>query len=143
MDMDELRARQRAFTLIDLLIAVAVVAILVAIAYPSYRNQIIKSSRAGAQSQLIELANLQEKIFLNSSSYTGSVTNAYDGTSAGGLGITSGKTADGRYTLSLNPTSASAAYTLTATPVPGSTQDGDGNVTIDSSGKRLWGSKPW
>jgi type IV pilus assembly protein PilE len=141
--LDAANSGERAFTLIELMIVVAVVAILAAIAYPSYQKQIIKGSREAAESQLVELSNLQEKIFLNSSLYTGSVTAAYNGQSAGGLGVTSGTTSDGRYTLSLSPTTPSAAYTLTATPVATTSQAGDGNLTIDSTGNRLWGTASW
>jgi prepilin-type N-terminal cleavage/methylation domain-containing protein len=35
------------------------------------------------------------------------------------------------------------SYTLTATPIAGSTQAADGNLTIDSSGNKTWGSKTW
>ncbi len=136
-------SRQRAFSLIELLIVIVVLGVLARIAYPQYIKQIVKGSRNSAQSQLLELSNLQEKIFLNSSLYTGSVSNAYTGLSSGGLGITTSTTYDSKYSLSLAPTTASTSFTLTATPVTGSTQDGDGNLSIDSTGKRLWGSASW
>jgi type IV pilus assembly protein PilE len=136
-------SKQRAFSLIELLIVIVVLGVLARIAYPQYLKQIVKASRQSAQSQLLELSNLQEKIFLNSSLYTGSVSNPYTGLSSGGLGITSSTTYDAKYSLALAPTTASTSYTLTATPVSGSSQDGDGNLSIDSTGKRLWGSANW
>jgi hypothetical protein len=66
-------------------------------------------SRAAAQAKLIERANLQEMIFLNSNLCTGSVAGDYTGFSGGGLGVTSGTADDGRYTWSRNQTSAAAA----------------------------------
>ena len=139
-----MRPAHRGFTLLELLIVVAIVAILAAIAYPSYKAFIVRTSRESAQSQLIELANLQEKIFLNSSSYAGSVTKGYtgksDGTPAGGLGVASGLTADGKYTLSVAPTAPGQTFTLTATPVSGTTQVGDGDLTINQANVRTWGS---
>ena len=92
-------SKGRGFTLIELLIALAIVAILVRIAFPSYQAYIVRSSRQSAQSELIALANAQEKIFLNSNAYTSSVTSAYTGQSTGGLGVTSGKSKDDRYTI--------------------------------------------
>lgn len=66
--------RARGFTLIELMIAVAVVAILTLIAYPSYVQYIVKGSRSAAQTELQELSSMQEKIYLNSNGYTGNLT---------------------------------------------------------------------
>jgi type IV pilus assembly protein PilE len=138
------RNPDRGFTLIELMIAIAIIGILSAIAYPSYRNYVIRGSRSAAQTQLLQLANVQEKIYLNSNSYAVSITAAYNGTSAGGLGYTTGQTRDGRYNLSINPTVApTQSYTITATPVAGSTQASDGNLTIASDGTRTWGATTW
>ena len=135
------RLRRRGFTLIELMIAVALVAILAAIALPSYTEYIKRSSRGAAQSELVELAAVQEKIFLNSNAYASSVTTAYSGSSTGGLGATTGLSRDSRYSFSTTVNGAS--FTLTATPVSGSTQAGDGNLSIDAQGQRTWGSKTW
>ena len=134
-------SKGRGFTLVELLIALAIVAILVRIAFPSYQAYIVRSSRQSAQSELIALANAQEKIFLNSNAYATSVTGAYTGQSSGGLGVTSGKSKDNRYTYSVAATATT--FTLTATPVSGTPQAGDGNLTITETGQRTWGSKTW
>ena len=144
------RSRHRGFTLIELLIALAVVAILVRIAFPSYQAYIVRSSRQAAQAELVALANSQEKIFLNSSAsaYSSSVTGNYTGQSGGGLGVaatttctTAGRSKDCRYTFSVAATATT--FTLTATPVTGTPQAADGNLTITEAGKRTWGSKTW
>jgi type IV pilus assembly protein PilE len=141
----------RGFTLIDLVIAVAIVAILLRIAFPSYQAYIVRSSRQAAQSELVALANAQEKIYLNSSAYTSSVAGAYTGqsTGTGGLGVnmttkcgTANVSKDCRYTYTLSNVTATT-FTLTATPVTGTTQANDGNLTITESGARTWGSKTW
>lgn len=128
--------RINGFSLIELMVAVAIVGILAAIAMPSYSNYVIRGSRAAAQTELLELASLQEKIYLNSSAYTASITTAYNGTSAGGLGRTSGQTPDGKYTLALS--GVGQTYTLRATPVAGGKQTGDGCITIQENGLRQW-----
>jgi len=77
---------------------------------------------------------VQEKIYLNSNAYTGDVTAAYTGSSAGGLGKTSGTTGDGKYALSM--VAAGQTFTLTATPVTGSLQQNDGTFSVASDGSR-------
>ena len=129
--------RSGGFTLVELMIVVAIVGILATIGYPSYTSYVTGASRAAAKSELLQLASQQEKIYLNSSAYAISVTTAYNGTSAGGLGRTDGKTSDGKYDLSITPaTVGTQTYTLTATPVTGTSQAADGNITIDSAGTR-------
>ncbi|MDP3138427.1 MAG: type IV pilin protein, partial [Burkholderiaceae bacterium] len=128
-------------TLIELMVAVAIIAILAAIAIPSYIQYTIRSSRQAAQSELVVMASIQEKIFLNSNAYASTVNTAYDGSATGGLGVLSGTSRDGNYTFSV--TSSGAAYTLTATPVAGSRQGDDGVLTIDSAERKTWGTRSW
>lgn len=137
------RSNMKGFTLIELMIVVVIVGILAAVAMPSYRNYIVRAARVEAQTELLELASLQEKIFLNSNNYAFSVTTAYNATSAGGLGRTSGQTKDGRYSLALDITAPAQTFVLTATPVTGGSQEGDGNISVSESGRRLWGTASW
>ncbi len=130
------RSNFRGFTLVEMMIVVAIVGILAAVALPSYRNYIIRAARVQAQTELLALASLQEKIFLNSNNYAFSVTADYNGTATGGLGRTSGRTTDSRYSLSLNITQPAQTFVLTATPVTGSTQDGDGTISVSENGAR-------
>ncbi len=136
---------QSGFTLIELMVTVVIVGILAAVALPSYRSYLIRASRSAAQTELLALAALQEKIYLNSNSYAYSVTNTYNGTSAasGGLGKTTGKTSDSKYTIALDITAPSQTYNLTATPVTGTSQAGDGNLSINQAGQRVWGTSTW
>ena len=138
------RKRGTGFSLIELIVAVSIVGILSSIAYSSYRNYVIRASRGAAQTELLQLANQQEKIYLNSNSYAVSITAAYNGRSDGGLGKTSGTTSDSKYTLSITPTAGpTQTFTITATPVAGKTQAADGNISIASDGTRAWGATTW
>lgn len=148
------RSNTGGFTLLELMIVVAIVGILAAVALPSYRKYIVRSARIAAQTELLELASQQEKIFLNLNSYTRCVTNPYNGTptvspscdgaatSSGGLGRTSGQTKDGRYDLSLVDSTGAAlaagaqTFVLVATPAASSIQVGDGSISVSESGKR-------
>jgi type IV pilus assembly protein PilE len=133
--------KRNGFTLIELMIAVAIVAILTGIAWPTYVSYITRSSRSAAQSELLEMANLQEKIYQHANSYSVSVTAAYNGRSDGGLGKTPGTTADGKYALTITPNAIpTQTYVITATPLAGTTQEepkvGSGILTISSNGTR-------
>lgn len=131
------------FTLVELLIVVAIIGILTAIIYPNYSSYVVRSSREAAQTELLQLAGIQEKIYLNSNAYAGSMVANYNGTSGGGLGRSTALTSDRKYTLSITPTTPGQSYTLTATPNAGTTQSADGAITIDSTGQRLRNGVAW
>lgn len=61
--------RHRGFTLIELMIVVTVIAVLAGIAYPSYKNYILKGNRASAQAFLMDAAQRQQQYFLDNRSY--------------------------------------------------------------------------
>jgi type IV pilus assembly protein PilE len=139
----KLQRKNLGFSLIELMITVAIIGILASVALPSYRNYVTKASRAAAQSELLQVANLQEKIYLNSSKYTANISAAYTGQATGGLGST-GFTKDLKYVITLDAAVTSdQAFTLVATPQSGTTQEGDGNITIDQTGRRMWGTVSW
>jgi type IV pilus assembly protein PilE len=65
------RGRRIGFTLIELMVVVGIVAILAAIAYPSYLAQITKTRRADAQSVLMQAAQYMERIYTENGCYDG------------------------------------------------------------------------
>ena len=65
------RRKTLGFTLIELMIAVLVIAILAAIAYPSYQNQVRKARMSQAQADMLELAQFMERCFVANNTYVG------------------------------------------------------------------------
>lgn len=110
------------FTLIELMITVAVVAILAAVAYPSYTDYIRRSHRADAQSFLQEVAARQQQFLLDRRSYATGVTTT---PAANGLGMTIPANVAAKYTIALNTDNAARppVFIATATPVGGQAAD--------------------
>ncbi len=115
------RARSRGFTLVELMITVVVVAILAALAYPSFLGSIRKSRRSDAVAALTQVQQAQERWRNNKAAYAG---NALLTTAApDGLGQ-SAVSPSGYYGIAISGDGAST-YTLTATAIAGKTQAED------------------
>ena len=65
----------RGFSLIELMIAIAIVGILASVAYPAYQDSVRKGRRADGEGMLVQLAALQERYFYNNGTYTADMTN--------------------------------------------------------------------
>ena len=138
--------RQSGFTLMELMIVVAIIGIIAAIAYPSYQRNIRESNRTEAQGALTTFAAVQERFFSDHNSY-GAI-----GTVCTKINIAS-PTEHGFYALTVTlPTTPTedtvncritanhaASYTLTATAVTGTPQASDTGcttVTLTSTGAK-------
>lgn len=136
------RARTRGFTLIELMIVIAILGILASIAIPAYQDSVRKAKRADAQGALMGLANAMERHFTANNSFLGAAAAAAD-TGAPGIFATQVPVDGGTayYNLTISAATASS-YTLTATATGG--QAGDGNLTLTNTGARTWnGNAGW
>ena len=105
-----LRARAaRGFTLIEVMITVAIVGILAAIAYPSYTQYVLRSNRAAAESFMLDIATAQERFLLDNRAYAPDLAT---------LQYASNVPANvaSNYTFALNASSVPPSYQLVATP---------------------------
>ena len=116
------------FTLIELMIVVAIIGILAAIAYPSYQAHVVKTHRAKATACLGEYALFMERYYTTNLTYVGA--NAT-------LGCSTANDLDDRYAITIGNL-AQGTYTLTATPdgVQATQDTKCGTLTLDQSGVR-------
>ena len=134
------RNGQRGFTLIELMIAVAIIGILLRLALPAYQNSVMKSRRADAKTALLDLAQREERYLATTNQYTTSAPAlGYAGTAtvtaAAPMTIQNGSASF--YTLEV-ATSSSTAFTATARPTgPQLAKDTQcGNFVIDNTGRQ-------
>ena len=119
--------KPKGFTLIELMIVVAVIGILASIALPSYNESVRKSRRAQAKADMVELAQMAERSF--------TVNNNYTSLAVGNLSQSPRTPATARYNLAYAPT-ADGRFVITATPIGAQAQDRCGTLTLNQAGVR-------
>ena len=120
---------QKGVTLIELMIAVVVVAILLSVAYPSYQSFIEQARRSDAMSSLLDAQLEQEKFRANNTTYASSVAS---------LGVPS--LSDGGF-YSISVTSfGTVSFLVTATPSGAQASDDCGTFVIDQAGPNHTGT---
>lgn len=118
------------FTLIELMIVVAIVGILAAVALPAYQKHILKAHRAEAKSFMLNVAQLQQQYLLDARAYASSIS---------ALNTSTPSTISPYYTVSINaPASQPPTFIISAVPVTNSSQAADscGTLTIDQAGTK-------
>ncbi len=127
--------RQAAFTLIEVMIVVAIVGILAAIAYPSYQEFIRRSARAEARAVVLNMAQIQERNFSDRGAYA-----TVDGSSAAPWAASSyfsgTNYASRKYGIAVATANSNTTYTITATPENGHSDPNCGDLTLASDGTR-------
>ncbi len=115
-----MKNKNSGFTLIELMIVIAILGVLSSIAYPSYSSYVKKGSRADGIDSLLSLAGRMEEFYLNDDTYANAT-------------VGSATSSDGLYTLAITSQDG-FNYLLTATPAKGDPECG--NLTLNSLGQK-------
>jgi type IV pilus assembly protein PilE len=126
------------------MITVAVVAILAAIAYPSYLEQVRKSRRNAAQAVMLDVAQKQNQLYLDVRRFSA----AADAAAIAGapLRVAVPTSVSAYYTLSVtaaNPADAAATFTVTAVPTGSQANDSCGTLTVNQGGVKTPATGCW
>lgn len=122
--------KQQGFTIIEVMITMAVIALLVAVALPSYNSATRKSNRANAQATLVNIASRQQQMLLDTRAYAASVA---------ALNLTLPSNVSPHYSVSITlGTDTVPTFTATATPIGSQTKDTQcPQLSIDQNGRKL------
>lgn len=118
--------RVSGFSLIELMIVVAVIGILAMIAVPAYDRQILRSNRSAAQQHLMSLANKEEQYKLDARVYTNNIATLNAGTPA---------TTRYNFAIDIATCAPQPCFTITAAPNHPA-QNADGALTINNLGQK-------
>jgi type IV pilus assembly protein PilE len=128
---------QNAFTLIELLIVIAIVGVIAGIAYPSYQDSLTKSRRADAKAALLELSVFMERYYTANGCYT-SGSCATGTTTAPTLPfLVTPKSGKANYDLTVATTPST--FTITAAPKSTAPDSVCGTLTLNSIGVKTEG----
>lgn len=126
-----MRHSNAGFTLIELMIAVALLAIVTTISVTSYRQYVIRANRSDAAAVLLRVAAAQERWFLDNNQYADDAV---------ALGIAGAVSEHGYYTVTINRNADPASgYTAVAEPITDQRQNDDAQcrqLSIDATGLR-------
>jgi len=115
------------FSLIELMVAVVIVGILAAVAFPSYQSHLVKGNRAAAQAFMLDVENRQKQYLLDARSYAADLAT---------LGMAMPADVSGFYAVTIAASATPPAFEIKATPVAGTRQEADGELILHSDGTK-------
>jgi type IV pilus assembly protein PilE len=122
-----LKRAQTGFSLIELMIAVVIVAILASVAYPSYQDYMRRGPRAEAQAHMMDIAGRQGQFLIDNRAYA---------ETAATLGVTTPATVSAKYTIAIAAGDTPPTFTVTATPTGDQANDKCGTLTLNNTGAK-------
>ena len=125
-------SKHQGFTLIEMMIVVAIIGVLAAIAYPSYQQYVIKTKRTDMMSEMHNIASEIQSRKLAQGAYSNALVT--------GLGGDYPKQGNALYTITFTPNPLTSEWSIIATPKATSQMANDGNLSIDFQNVKCRGS---
>ncbi|WP_071003705.1 prepilin-type N-terminal cleavage/methylation domain-containing protein [Psychrobacter sp. AntiMn-1] len=125
-------SHEQGFTLIELMIVVAIIGVLAAIAYPSYQQYVIKTKRTDMMSEMQNIAAQIESRKLAQGSYSNALLT--------GLGGDYPRQGPALYDVTFTPTTLTRKWEIKSEPKTGMQMAGDGILTLNYQGVKCRGS---
>lgn len=120
--------RDKGFTLIEMMIVVAIIGIIAAIAYPNYQNSVQNSRRVAATACLLDLSQFMERFYTSNLTYVGATLPVG--------GCRTENDLNTFYTISFTAAPTARAYTIQAVNVGAQSSDACGTLSINQAGVR-------
>lgn len=116
------------FTLMELMVAVAIVGILAAVALPSYQSYVMRGKRSASQSQMMDIASREQQYFIANRAYA-----TKSELEANGYSLPSDVSSSYSYDITVG-SDAAPSFTITFTPI--GSQASDVTLTLSSDGTK-------